>query len=97
MDSNVRRALNIIRRCVARGRYRLLSHFTERMDERGLFWPDVLAVLDEPTDVRRGGPERWGRPKWIVAGRSASGDALEIVCVLDKDERGNVTVFITMY
>jgi len=97
MDAPARKALSVIRRCVARGRYLLLSHFTERMDERGLFWPDVLAVLDEPTGVRPGGSEWWGRPKWLIAGRSASGDVLEIVCVLDKDERGNVTVFITMY
>lgn len=67
------------------------------MDERGLFWPDVLAILDAPTDVRDGGPEQWGRAKWIVAGQSAGGDTLELVCVLDTDERGNLTVFITIY
>lgn len=97
MDAASRKALNTIRRCVKAGRYRLLVHFTERMDERGLFWPDVLAILDAPTDVRNGGPEQWGRPKWIIAGQSAGGDALELVCVLDTDEHGNLTVFITIY
>jgi hypothetical protein len=30
-------------------------------------------------------------------GKAASGDMLELVCVLDRDERGNVVVFITIY
>jgi len=97
MDAKGRRALGTIRRCVEGGQYRLLVHFIQRMDERGLFWPDVAAVLDDPSDIRDGGPEQWGRPKWIVAGQSAAGDHLELVCVLDKDERGNIVVFITLY
>jgi hypothetical protein len=97
MDTAAKKALNLIRRCVAAGRFKLLEHFTRRMDERGLFWPDVLAVIERPADVRNGGPEKWGRPKWIVAGQSAAGDNLELVCVLDTDEHGNLTLFITMY
>lgn len=97
MDAKVRGALSKIRRCMTAGRYRLSIHFTQRMDERRLFWADVLVVLDDPTDVRSDGPDRWGRPKWIIAGESASGDDLELVCVLDQDERGNLIVFITLY
>jgi len=97
MDTTARKALNAIRKCVAAGRYRVLTHFAQRMDERGLFWPDVLAVLRQPDDVRDGGPERWGRPKWIVAGESAAGERVELVCVLDRDEHGNLAVFITIY
>lgn len=97
MDAKARRALSTIRRCVAARRYRLLVHFAQRMDERGLFWPDVLAILDEPLDLRDGGADRWGRPKWIIAGKSACGDNLELVCVLDRDQRGHAAVFITIY
>lgn len=97
MNAASRRALNTIRRCVKAGRYRLLVHFTERMDERGLFWPDVLAILDAPTDVRDGGPEQWGRPKWIIEGQSSGGGTLGLVCVLDADENGDVTAFVTIY
>jgi hypothetical protein len=97
MDAHARKALATIRGCVKTGRYRLLKHFTQRMDKRGLFWPDVQAVLDDPSDVRDGGPEKHGRPKWIVAGTSAGGESLELVCVLDTDERGEITVFITIY
>lgn len=97
MDAKARKALRIIRRCVADGRYRVLPHFTERMDRRGLFWSDIVAVLDDPSDVRDGGPETLGRPKWIIAGTAADGLAIEFVCVLDTDERGRLTLFITAY
>lgn len=97
MDAKGRKALFVIRRCVAARRYRLLAHFTQRMDGRGLFWPDVAAILNDPADVRSSGSDRWGRPKWIIAGKSACGEKLELVCVLDRDDRGNLTVFITIY
>ena len=97
MNAKSRKALGAIRQCVEDGRYRLLRHFVERMDQRGLFWPDVLTVLDAPTSVRDDGPDRWDRPKWIIAGESAGGDALELVCVLDRNEHGELTVFITIY
>ncbi len=97
MDAKARKALAVIRLCVAARRYRVLRHFTQRMDERGWFWPEVRTILDDPTDVREGGPKRRGRPKWIVVGESASGEKLELVCVLDVDEHGRATVFITIY
>jgi hypothetical protein len=97
MDSKARRAWSIIRRCVEQGRYRVLEHFTQRMDQRGLVWPDVLAVVDDPAGVRPGGPEEFGRPKWIINGTAADGLEVEIVCVLDHDEQGRLTVFITIY
>jgi hypothetical protein len=67
------------------------------MDRRGLVWPDVLAVLDSPSTVRAGGTDRFGRDKWRISGTAADGEALEFVCALDVDERGEVTVFITIY
>ncbi len=97
MDSKARKAWSVIRRCVEQGRYRVLEHFAQRMDQRGMFWPDVLAVVDDPAEVRPGGPEEFGRPKWIINGTAADGLEVEIVCVLDHDERGRLTVFITIY
>jgi len=97
MSSKARRALADIRRCVATGRWRALLHFTRRMDERGLFWPDVLAVLASPAAVEYEGEDDFGRPKWKVAGRATDGLELEIVCVLDTDAAGRITVFITIY
>ena len=70
MDARARKALRTVRECVGAGRYSLTMHFAQRMDERGLFWPDVQTILDDPTDVRDGGADRWDRPKWIVKGES---------------------------
>lgn len=97
MDAQARKALSIVRRCVAADRFMVLPHFREQMAARGLLWPDVLAVLDDPADVRAGSPETLGRPKWIVAGTAADREGIEIVCVLDTDEHGFQTVFITLY
>ena len=97
MDAKARQAWSVIRRCVAAKRFTVLRHFLKHMDQRGVFWPDVLTVLDRPDDVRRAGRDRFGRPKWIVTGATVDGLSIELVCVLDTDERGDTTVFITIY
>lgn len=95
MDAD--KALSIIQECIDDGRYRLLRHFTKRMDRRGLFWPELLAVIGEPESVEDDGLDRYDRPKWIIGGKAADGLPVEMVCVLDRDERGDETVFITLY
>jgi len=75
----------------------VLPHFAQRLDQRGLFWPDVEAVIDAPQDVRTGGKDTWGRPQWIVQGEAADGLELSVVCAIDHDDRGKLTVFITIY
>jgi hypothetical protein len=97
MDAKARKALETIRGSVAAKRYTVSQHFAQRMDERAFFWPDVLAVLDRPGKVRDDGRDRFGRPKWIIAGNTPDGIALELVCAIDTDERGRLTVFITIY
>jgi len=97
VDAKARRALLTIRACLGTGRYRVLAHFMRRMDQRGLVWPDVLAVVDDPRSVRDAGRDRYGRPKWTIAGTAADGEPIELICVLDIDEHGRVTVFITIY
>lgn len=97
MNAEAKQALETIRECVAAEQYRLLIHFRLRMATRGLVWPDVLAALDDPKDVRYDGPDRHERPKWIVSGVAADGLAVEFVCVLDEDDSGGWTVFITIY
>jgi hypothetical protein len=97
MNAEARRALLTIRTCVAADRIQVLPHFRQRMGERGLVWPDVLAILDDPHAVRGQGRDRYERPKWLVSGDAADGEPIEIVCVLDENERGEITVFITIY
>ncbi len=95
VTSAARRAILVIRECVATDRYALAVHFGERMAERGLYWPDVQAVIDDPRDVRAQGMDRYGRPKWIISGETATADEIEVVCAVEVDE--TETEFITIY
>jgi hypothetical protein len=97
MAPTARRALRLIRRCVEESRFILTTHFSHRMDERGLVWPDVLAAIDEPSGVRFGGLDEIGRHKWIIAGRAADGLEVELVCIWDEDDNGDTTILVTMY
>ncbi len=97
MDTRERHALAVIRRCVRKDRYLVLPHFTRQMDARGLFWPDVQCVLDQPGIVRDDGDDDQGRPKWVISGKTTDRMDLALVCVLDVDSRGDFTVFITSY
>ena len=97
MSKKAARALSIIRRCVADGRFVVLPHFVHRMDQRGLVWSDLLAVVDNPDRIHDEGYDRFDRAKWVMSGTAADGLPVEIVCVLDKDEHGSITVFITLY
>lgn len=97
MDPPARRALRIIQACLHAGRYRVLAHFVHRMDLRGLFWADIQAVIDSPQDGVDDGLDRFGRPKWRIRGRTTDHLDMEILCVLDHDEEGNLTVFVTAY
>ena len=97
MNAEARNALRTIRRCVAEGRYRLMRHFRVRMAQRGMCWPDVLVVIDTPTDARPDGIDDAGRSRWIVSGQSADGIGMELVCAIGRDAAGELTVFITAY
>lgn len=95
VTSDGRRAIAIIRECVEGDRFSLAIHFSERMQQRGLFWTDVEAVLFEPTSIRAQAIDRYGRPKWLIRGEAATGDEIEIVCAIEVDE--SETEFITLY
>jgi hypothetical protein len=65
------------------------------MQQRGLFWPDVEAVIDASTDVRAHGMDRYDRPKWSIRGDAAYGGEIKIICAIELDELQ--TEFITLY
>ncbi|MBL4700654.1 MAG: DUF4258 domain-containing protein [Phycisphaeraceae bacterium] len=90
-------AIRIIRQCISTERYRLLRHFSERMDERGVFWPDIQAVIDHPKSVRDAGVDQYDRPRWLVAGKTTDLLNLEMVVVIDHDDDGNLVLLITIY
>ncbi len=93
MTSEARKTLAVIRECLETDRYALTLHFSERMEQRGLFWPDVEAVIYDPGDVQSQGMDDYNRPKWIISGEAATGEEIEIVCAVEIDE----TEFITLY
>lgn len=97
MTSDSRKALESIRQCVKRKQFQVNRHFTQRQDERGLFWADVLAVLNDPNDVHEDGCDDEGRLKWVIEGEATDGLSIGVVCVLDENERGRMTVFITLF
>jgi hypothetical protein len=97
MDADARNALRTIRRCIAAGRYRLTQHFAHRMDQRGVTWPDVLALLDGPADMRADGVDDWGRDRWIISGTAADGLGMDLVCLLELRENCGWTLLVTIY
>ena len=95
VTSEARRALAVVRECIATDRYALATHFMQRMEQRGLFWPDVQAVIDDPQEVRSEGMDSDDRPKWIICGDATTGDEIGIVCAIEIDQ--TQTEFITLY
>jgi hypothetical protein len=90
-----RRALALIRECLESDRYALTVHFSLRMEQRGLFWPDVQAAFDDPRQVHSPGVDDYNRPQWIIRGQAATGEDIEIVCAVERDQ--TETEFITLY
>lgn len=97
MKAKFRKVLSEIQACTACERYLVSKHFTQRMDRRGLFWPDIQDVIASPSKVQDAGFDKIGRKKWILSGRASDGLKLEVVCILDFDDNGNIVVFITVY
>lgn len=95
MTTEARWTLKIIRACIAADRFAVTRHFAERMHERGLFWPDILAVINDPSDASSEGMDHYDRPKWIIVGDAVAVGSIEIVCALEVDE--SETEFITLY
>jgi hypothetical protein len=95
VTAEAHRAIAVIRECVDTDRFAVSIHFWQRMEQRGLFWPDVQAVIDDPDDVRRQGIDEYDRPKWIVRGEAAFGGEIEIVCAIEIDK--TETEFIKLF
>ena len=97
MNTDARKALSTIRRCIAADRVRLSEHFAKRMDDRGLFWGDVLAALENPVSAVADGFDGASRARWIVRGPCADGTMIGLVCAIGRDDRGELTVFVTLF
>ncbi len=92
-----RQAIATIQECVEHGRVQFVEHFTTRLAQRGLFWADVLAIIEQCAHAREDGLDEFGRPRWLLRGQAADDLTAELLAVLDHDDRGNIVVFITIY
>ena len=90
-------ALSIILECIELERFEVLEHFRSRLAQRGLFWADVLAVIENCSNAREDGIDLFGRPRWLIKGKAADDFMAELLAVLDRDDEGNAVVFITIY
>jgi hypothetical protein len=95
VTADARRALAVIRKCLASDRFRVGTHFQDRMGEKSFFWADIELVIDQPTDVRSDGIDDYGRPKWAIVGDATTDEEIEIICAVEVDDSG--TEFITIY
>jgi hypothetical protein len=91
MDAEGREALATIRDLVDRDRYQLTVHFRQRLAQRGMFWSDILLILEEPDDVRENGEDDEGAERWIISGDAGLG-AIDFVVAID-----HVARFVTLF
>lgn len=54
-------------------------------------------LFESPTLARADGFDDAGRARWIVRGRAADGAAKGVVCAIGRDDRGELTVFVTAF
>lgn len=90
-------AIFTIRECIDAERVEVKAHFADRIAQRGLVWADVLAIVEHWSHARNDGLDVYGRPRWLIRGKAADDLTAEFLCVLDWDDSGNLTVFITIY
>ena len=89
------KAIVLIRDCVDNDRVELKEHFRDRMAERGMFWPDVLAIIHGKPSLRTDGRDKFGRQRWFLAAHAPDGLPIELLCVIE--DAGPTAVLITIY
>jgi hypothetical protein len=67
------------------------------MDERGLFWGDILTAIEAPRLVRGDGYDVNGHDRWIIHGNTANDDSVALVCTLQLDDAGNFLLLVTLF
>ncbi|MEM9754225.1 MAG: DUF4258 domain-containing protein [Planctomycetota bacterium] len=87
--------LDIIAACLVTDAYEFNDHFVKRLDERKLFFTDVLALLEEPIEVRVDGVDEYGRKRVIVRGDTPVGEAELVVCIEDEPFCEFITIYWT--
>jgi hypothetical protein len=88
-------ALELILRCIEQDRVILTRHFEQRMIQRGMFWGDLLVIIEQPSSAKRDGMDELGRERWLIAGRTFQGLPAELLCAIDIADP--FTFMVTIY
>lgn len=76
--------------------YLVRDHCEERMSLRGMFWPDILSVVENATGVRTDGADEHGRERWFFKGMTTARSEVEVLCLFENDGSDTV-IFWTIY
>jgi hypothetical protein len=90
-------AIKVICKCLDAGQFLPTEHFDQRMEERGLFWWDIVAVIEQPNKIENDGYDTWGRNRWLVSGDTPDNLPIKIVCALEERDDGGFVVLITIH
>lgn len=89
------KAIATIRDCIDDDRIEVKDHFLQRMSQRGMFWPEVTAIIFGEPSLRTDGEDDFGRERWFLAADAPDGLPIELLCVID--DTGPTSVLITIY
>jgi hypothetical protein len=90
------RASSHVRKELDAENYVVRPHFYDRMNLRGMFWPDVLSIVEKPSAVRTDGVDQYGRERWYFRGMTTARAEVELLCVFENDGTDSV-IFWTIY
>lgn len=85
MDAEAQSAWQQTRNAVAADLMVSTVHFDRNLAKRGMLWPDLLTILDEPTRLENQGIEEHGWPKWRIWGNASDGSPAAIVIALQDN------------
>lgn len=86
--------LEVIKNCIAEGRYRHTVHALQRAGLRQVDLPDVLYVLKNGYHEKRktSFDEAFQNWKYAIRGRTLDGDEIRIIVTIPKEEMLIITV-----
>ena len=87
-------AIGVIAACVESDDYTVRQHVFDRLADRHLTQPDLLALLCDPDHARGDGRDGRGRERWFLSGTLHDGTRAETLVVIDA--RPHATIF-TIY
>ncbi len=79
--------------CIDQSSFEFNDHFIQGLDRRGLFFADVLLMVQSPGTIRLDGDDEFGRQRVLLRGEVVGGEAELLVCV----EPEPFCEFITIY